>query len=386
MYTIKAKYNSANIMLPENHYLDEETTKQIYSFLNHPAFAKTYIAVMPDAHAGKGACVGLTMKCNDYVIPNVVGVDLGCGMTAIEFSVTKEDWELLDKIIRKEIPSGFSRHKDYRKNVYGLNSLYIDALEKLGKKIEQDVDVTLGSLGTLGGGNHFIEVSKGKEDNTFILVVHSGSRNLGLKVAEYHQNKAKALMNIMFIGDAYKGLEFLVGEDKDEYIQDAKIAQEYASLNRKLIIKRILDAFDKLEILSFENIQINYKESVHNYIDTERDIIRKGAISAREGEDVIIPLNMRDGIIYGKGKGSAKWNFSAPHGAGRILSRTQAKKEIDLETYKESMKNVWTSSVSKDTLDEAPDAYKSAEMIVEAIQETVEVDFIGKPVYNFKAS
>lgn len=382
MYTLKAKYNLANVMLPENQCLDEETTKQIYGFLNHPAFAKTYIAVMPDAHAGKGACVGFTMQCNDYIIPNVVGVDIGCGMTAVEFSVTEENWELLDKIIRTEIPSGFSRHKDYRKNVNGLQ---IDDYEKLGKKVGQEIDLTLGSIGTLGGGNHFIEVSESDEEGKFILVIHSGSRNLGLKVAEYHQNKAKALMNEMFIGDAYKGLEFLTETNgRQEYIDDAEKAQQYASLNRKVIIERILKVLELKGMLKYTDF--NYKESIHNYIDTENYIIRKGAISAQKDEEVIIPLNMRDGIIYGKGKGSAKWNFSAPHGAGRILSRTQAKKEIDFEDYKESMKDVWTSSVSEKTLDEAPNAYKSAEMIVEAIQETIKIDFIGKPVYNFKAS
>jgi RNA-splicing ligase RtcB len=365
-------------MLPEGQILDEETTKQIYSFLSHPAFKGEPIVIMPDAHAGKGSCIGFTMPMNDYIIPNIVGVDIGCGMTACELDVPEIDFEALDKFIRNNIPSGHSIHSDTN-HLRFAKQIDMAIYEQVSNRIGQSVDV-LKSLGTLGGGNHFIEINK-RSDGQFVLVVHSGSRNLGLKVAEYHTNKAKSLMTEMFIGDAYKGLEFLTSSTgKEEYLEDMNITQTYASLNRHIIVKTIMEQYFK--ITSWDDSF----ECIHNYINFNDIIIRKGAISANLNEPVIIPLNMRDGIIFGRGKGNKMWNNSAPHGAGRILSRKKAKEQLNLDEAKESMEGIWTSSLSENTLDEAPNAYKDSQMIIEAISESVDIEFVAKPVYNFKAS
>jgi tRNA-splicing ligase RtcB (3'-phosphate/5'-hydroxy nucleic acid ligase) len=399
MFTIKAKYNSANIMLPDESYIDDETKKQIYSFLNHPAFAKSYISIMPDCHAGKGSCVGFTMTANDYALPFCVGVDIGCGMIAIKLEGIKNiDLNALDHVIHR-IPSGFNRYpndqrgsdKPYNRNLDAIlatfgkdigNKRQMDILDiqavadEVGTKFE---DVVC-SLGTLGGGNHFIELDI-DDSGIYWLVIHSGSRNFGLKVASYHQAKAKSLMNEMFVGDAFKGLEFLpMNKGGLDYIHDMRIAQKYAVLNRYMIANSIVQYFIKASMCDFVNIS-----SIHNYISEKDNIIRKGAISANEGEQLIIPLNMRDGTIIGVGKGSKKWNNSAPHGAGRIMSRSKAKESLSMPDYKASMDGIFTTCVTSKTIDEAPMAYKDKQLILDAIGETVDVKAILKPVYNFKA-
>jgi tRNA-splicing ligase RtcB (3'-phosphate/5'-hydroxy nucleic acid ligase) len=378
MLEYKGKYNSAIVMTD---VLDEATTTQIYSFLNHPAFSHSHIAIMADTHAGAGSVVGFTMKINDYIIPNVVGVDIGCGVNAYPLEGVKNiNFEQVDKFIRMNIPSGFGVRSDSKEfdKVYFSNNLVDKAIDST----HQEKGRVYKSLGTLGGGNHFIEIDV-DPNGQYWLLVHTGSRNFGLKIAQWHQAQAKELMKTMFQGDTYKGLEFLPKDlpQGKAYLEDMAIAQQFAMNNRYLIGKILMDGlFNHVKHWKHE-----YIECVHNYINFEDNIIRKGAISANSGERVLIPLNMRDGTIIGTGKGSSKWNNSAPHGAGRIMSRSKAKENIDLADYKKSMEGIFTTSANQSTIDEAPMAYKGADMIKAAIGETVSIDFVMKPVYNFKA-
>lgn len=381
MFIIKGKYNIARIMLPDWSYLDEETTKQIYSFLNHPAFKGEPIVIMPDTHAGKGSVIGFTMPLNNYVIPNVVGVDIGCGMLMTKIPDVNFSFERFDDFIKENIPSGHSIHSDTNKTRKEyLKRLPLDSYKTISEKVDQNVHV-VNSLGTLGGGNHFIEIDIDKDNNKW-LIIHSGSRNFGLKVCEYHQKKAKTLMNDMFIGDAYRNQEFLpIDKGGSNYLGDMSVVQEYAHHNRNLMMYIIMNYFFKY---SWDTGEDQTYECVHNYIGRD-NIIRKGAISAYKDEKVIIPLNMKDGVIIGKGKENKEWNFSAPHGAGRILSRKKAKESINIEDVKKLMEGIYTTSINKNTLDEAPQAYKDYNMILDMVKDTIEVEFIMKPVYNFKA-
>ena len=390
MLQIKGKYNSALLMTD---YLDEATISQLYTMMNHPAFKGEPFRIMADAHAGKGSCVGFTFKMNDYIVPNVVGVDLGCGIDGYNLGqpemLMKEDgFERVDNFIRQNIPHGHKVRQEMSMKVETLASLhnsfthsFLEYLVKISNKIESDLNYNYMSLGTLGGGNHFIEIDK-DEDGNFWLLVHSGSRNFGLKVCNYHQDKAKKLMNKMFIGDAYKGLEFLpMDEGGIEYLDDMFIAQEFASINRDII------ASDILEFITGKDIYVDeVVKTTHNYVNDDDRIIRKGAIQANKGQKVLIPLNMRDGVIVGTGKGDKTWNNSAPHGAGRKLSRKQAKEKLSLDVYKKQMDGIFTTSVSEKTKDEAPDAYKDKNEIIEAVKLVADIDFIMKPVYNFKAN
>jgi len=377
MLTYTGKYNSANVMIDD---IDETTVAQIYSFLNHPAFGNTYIAIMPDCHAGAGAVIGYTAKMNNYVIANLVGVDIGCGIEAFNLGQIEVDFAKLDGFIRENIPSGFHVRSDKQQIDTNLLEELPAMIVDICCNIGSDSTRALKSIGTLGGGNHFIELDKDATGNIWLLV-HSGSRKFGLDIAGYHQKRAKELMREMFIGAAYKDLEFLpIDKGGKEYLTDMKVAQRYALMNRYFMVKQIIEEFFKQEYSKLESVK-----SVHNYINFSDNILRKGAISAHEGERVIIPLNMRDGTIIGTGKGSAKWNMSAPHGAGRIYSRSRAKRELQLDEFQKEMVGVWSSCVSKDTLDESPMAYKDKQKIIDAIGESVTIDFIMKPVYNFKA-
>jgi RNA-splicing ligase RtcB len=375
MIQIKGKYNTANVMIDE---IDEATHSRIQSMVNHPAFAKTYIAIMPDCHEGKGSVIGFTAKLNDYIIPNVVGVDIGCGVDA--YKLDKHiDFVKFDMFCRRDIPHGRNRRE---KPIYDGNKLgkLINAdIEELSEQLSMSIPEITSAIGTLGGGNHFIEIDEDNEDNHWLLI-HSGSRHFGLRICDYYQSKAKRLMEKMFISpDAYKDAEFLPADAGGrEYIYDMQIAQRYASLNRKTIAESILNHFG---VAFSESIF-----SIHNYIDMDNEIIRKGAISAQAGEKLLIPLNMRDGCIVGVGKGSGKWNFSAPHGAGRLLSRAKAKESLHVDEFKKQMEGVFSNSVSGKTLDESPMAYKAPSTILEAIDETVEVKFVMKSVCNFKAT
>lgn len=387
-----------------NNLTDYEAINQIEEI--NKIFDDNNIVIMPDYHAGKGCVVGTTMFITDKVCPNHVGVDIGCGIAAYKidkryFKFNTEKLKELDDIIRKYIPSGMSinaRKSKFVSKGYGIN---------LRAKVDkQSMDRAYLSLGTLGGGNHFIEV--GENEDWYILFVHSGSRNLGVQVANYHQNIAIETCNkerIEYIYNITKNTppeerEKLIEKYKKEnphipnpscylkdnyledYLFDMEVMEKFACLNREIIIKTILEKLD------IPYLKGNYIESTHNYIENYKGlhILRKGATSAKKDERVIIPLNMRDGIIIGIGKGNPEWNYSAPHGAGRILSRKQAKEKLSLEEFQETMKGIFTTCVSNNTLDESPMAYKPAEEILAVIGDTIDIEEIVKPIYNFKAN
>ena len=380
MQTMRGKYNSANIFIDTE--LESTTRSQIQNFLNHPAFKKGYIAIMPDAHAGAGAVIGFTqnLKNNDYIIPNVTGVDIGCGVLSYNIGNVDADWKSLDEFIRKNIPSGFNVRNKVPHTSYGGHSYreFKTKIEQLSEKIGSDAERNKKSLGTLGGGNHFIEGGMDEHEDKWITV-HTGSRKFGLDVAVYHQKKAKKLMEKMFIATgAFKELEFLPRDmGGEEYLADMKIAQKFAEYNRFIILD---------EIIKYLGVEIKEKvESVHNCIDFSDNIIRKGAIRAYKGEKIVIPFNMEFGLIIGEGKSNSKWNYSAPHGAGRILSRGRAKRELKMADFVNDMKGIYTTSVKNTTLDESPRAYKNPQIIIDAIEETVEITNNVKPEYSFKS-
>lgn len=380
MLTYKGKYNVANVMID---CVEEELVSQLYSMLNHPAFENGYIAIMPDTHAGKGSCVGFTKKMNEYVIPNVIGVDIGCGVSSYNLGnleLNEKDFGALEGFIRQNIPTGFSVRNNIIKDFGEGLGAFSEQVEDICFRMSQDLGRVKRSVGSLGGGNHFCELDISPKGDVW-LTIHTGSRNFGERICKYYQDKAKNLMNKMFIGDAYKNLEFLPVdmEDGKNYLKDMGIAQKYAKYNRYTICKIIIEDFFKMTLKDIENI-----ECVHNYINFDDNIIRKGAISAHAGERVLIPLNMFSGVIVGTGNGNPKWNFSAPHGAGRILSRKKAKMELSLEKMKEIMNGIWSKSITMETLDESPEAYKDSDMIIDAVRETVDIDFVMKPIYVLK--
>tara|TARA_Y100000310_G_scaffold262389_1_gene272032 strand:+ start:1417 stop:2565 length:1149 start_codon:yes stop_codon:yes gene_type:complete len=380
MFEIKGKYGTAKVFIDE---LEQSATSQIYSLLNHPISENAKIRIMPDAHAGAGCVIGYTSTLTDKVVCNLVGVDIGCGVTAWKLNKKKEeiDFSVFDNLVRHVIPSGRNVRNDAYKaydtfNIMPNAKLFetcFDRIAKICAKQNQDHGRVLKSIGTLGGGNHFIEIDE--DDNGYCwLVVHSGSRNFGLKIANWHQKIANKRH-----GDKMGGLAWLEGEDKDNYLEDMKVAQNYAHLNRKVI--------GELLIKEYFNFYTTEIESVHNYIDFDDKIIRKGAISANEYEKVIIPLNMADGVIIGTGKGNQDWNNSAPHGAGRTMSRTVAKEKVSLEDFRKRMDEagVWSTCIHKSTIDESPMAYKKPEHIIEYLKETVDIETQMKPIYNFKS-
>lgn len=376
MLQIKGQYNTATVFIDE---LDDVTKDQIQNMVNHPAFAKTRISIMPDTHAGKGSVIGFTMRINGYVIPNIVGVDIGCGMLAYNMGARVIDFKLFDEFIKATIPSGFNINEKLPDESY-VDPDFLMQLKKVCLTTSQSIERTLLSLGTLGGGNHFIEIDKAPNDDIW-FVIHTGSRNFGLRIAEWHQDKAKSLLKTMFMEeDKYKDLEYLpMDHGGREYCYDMAIAQKFACENRELIAQRILKGF-------FQGIMAKDRiETIHNYISFTDNIVRKGAVSAQLNERLIMPFNMRDGVAICKGKGNLKYNFSAPHGAGRILSRTKAKATINIDDYKKSMEGIYSSCVNEGTLDESPMAYKDMNLILNNIKDTVDVEFLMKPIYNFKA-
>lgn len=422
MFEIVGKYNKAKIF--SSYDVGEEVISQIYNFLNHIAFEGTNIAIMPDVHAGKGAVVGFTSTLSDKIIPNVIGVDIGCGVLAYQIGnpvkFSKELFETVDNYIRNEIPSGFGTYEFVypHEGQDGVLNRFLPKWNTVdwSKDVNttclrtgQTISYVWNSLGTLGGGNHFIEINQDEKGKLW-LVIHSGSRNFGLKIANYYQNlafknlsfvdktkeieKIKATKKGKEIQEAItalnrnnpkvpKDLAYLEGDDQADYLHDMNVAQIYAQINRRLICAKILSN------CFYESYMDDYAvESVHNYIDLENKIIRKGAISAQKGERVLIPLNMAEGIVYGLGLGNPEWNYSAPHGAGRKMSRSKAKGEITLKEFEDKMKEsgVMSSSVLPSTLDEAPQAYKDSKEILADIKDTVAIVRIMKPVYNFKAS
>lgn len=398
MQEVKGKYNTAKIFTD---VVDEKSIEQVKLLCDQPFVEGSKIRMMPDIHAGAGCTIGTTMTITDKVVPNLVGVDIGCGMLCVELGKVDLDLEKLDRVIREHIPSGFNVREVVHDYAWGID------IENLYCKDFVNIDRSDHSIGTLGGGNHFVEVDKDDEGNLY-LVIHSGSRHLGVEVCEYYQKNAvdliktrrkkfgrKLIDDLRRQGRASeissqlqalktsplfnfpKELCYLYGDQFNKYIHDMEIVQEYADWNRKAIADTIINRM-RLDIKDFFT-------TIHNYIDTENMILRKGAVSAQKGEKLLIPINMRDGSLICVGKGNPDWNYSAPHGAGRLFGRTAAKKQFTLDEYREQMEGIYTTSVGEDTLDECPMAYKSMDDIVNNIGDTVDILKVIKPIYNFKA-
>lgn len=363
MIKIDNKYASAIVYADT---IDAGAEGLIRTLCGSPVSKDSRIRIMPDVHAGKGCAVGTTMTIHDSVAPGLVGVDICCGMTAVKVRAKRLELQKLDKLIREKIPAGRAvRSKTHR---------FAERAELGGLLCRRHIqaDKALASIGTLGGGNHFIELDRG-EDGSYWLVIHSGSRRLGVEVAAYYQNEA---FRQCPAGTPYE-LAYASGGLMADYLHDTRITQDFAELNRQAIADEIvkgmkLDAEDSFS-------------TVHNYIDTDAMILRKGAVSARAGERLIIPMNMRDGALLCLGKGNPEWNFSAPHGAGRLMSRADARQSFTLSQFKKEMQGIFTTSVDRGTLDESPMAYKPMESIVSQIGETAEITERLRPVYNFKA-
>ncbi|NLZ66324.1 MAG: RtcB family protein [Clostridiaceae bacterium] len=367
MIIIEGKYNTAKVFVDE---IEEGARLQIKTMLDQPFVENSKIRVMPDVHAGAGSTIGTTMTIRDKVVPNLVGVDIGCGMLTSKIKVRKIDFSTLDTVIRCKIPSGFSiRNKahEYVKYV-DVNKLKIRRNGKNDKKL--NIKRAERSIGTLGGGNHFIEINQ-DENNDLYLVIHTGSRNIGNQVASLYQREAMKMTP-----HQPKSLAYLEGEKYSDYLHDMKIMQEYAVYNR-LAIRDII-----VESMGWEII--DEFTTIHNYVDLKNMILRKGAVSAQKGEKILIPLNMRDGSLIAIGKGNPDWNYSAPHGAGRVLSRTEAKRVLSLENFKKSMSQVYSTSINKQTIDESPEAYKDKSIVTDNIHDSAEIIAHLKPLYNFK--
>lgn len=364
MVIIEGKHNTAIAYADE---LEKGAVGQLTALCNQPFVADSKIRIMPDAHAGAGCVVGTTMTITDKIVPNLVGVDISCGMETVRLVDARMDFQKLDTVIRKSVPSGFA----IRKNAHRFSER-IDLSELSCAKAVQQLKAAL-SIGTLGGGNHFIEIARDETSNEHYLIVHTGSRHLGLQVAQHHQKLAgeERPEGVPF------ELAYLTGEKFDAYVADMKIMQTFADLNRKAIVDEILKGMKWKVAESFT--------TVHNYLDTESMVLRKGAVSAQKGEKLLIPMNMRDGSLLCEGLGNADWNYSAPHGAGRLFSRSEAKGRITLTQYKEAMSGIYSSCVSRNTIDESPMAYKPVEEILKHIGDTAKVLAVLKPLYNFKA-
>jgi len=365
MIIIKGTHNEAICFTQA---LEETAEKQIQTVCDQEAFADCKIRIMPDVHAGMGCTIGTTMTITDKIVPGMVGVDIGCGMETVRLDADEIDFAQLDLSIRKNIPSGF----DVRNHPHKLAD-EID-LSKLCCIQHIDMHRAVHSIGTLGGGNHFIEIGKDENDALY-LVVHSGSRHLGNEVAMYYQNAGYKTLRDKSVP---KDLAYVENSLFADYIHDMKVVQQFAVLNRRAMVETILVGLRLNAIEQFTTI--------HNYIDTDSMILRKGAVSAQKGEKLLIPINMRDGSLICIGKGKPEWNFSAPHGAGRRMSRSVAFKALSMEEYQAEMKGVYSSCVVEDTLDESPMAYKRMEEIIDQIEPTAEVIAQIKPLYNFKAT
>ena len=394
MIELRGKYNNAKFFTDT---FDSETGSQLINLLSQEFVKGSQIRIMPDTHAGAGCVIGTTMTIKDKVCPNLVGGDIGCSVSAYRLKEKDIDLEKLDNVIRTYVPSGFNIHE---------RAIAKSNADKILAPV--DVDKAFKSLGTLGSGNHFLEVDRDKNGYLW-LVVHTGSRHLGLEVANYYQNLAyKKLQNDNVkdeikqlvakyksegrtreiesaIKDLYKNkpkiikdLAYVEGNDFNNYIHDMKLTQEHARINHKVIAETIVN-----------NMDFHIKEAIHtthNYIDTDNMILRKGAVAANFLEPLIIPMNMRDGSLICVGKSNPDWNYSAPHGAGRIMSRGQAKENVKMEDFKESMEGIFSTCVKESTLDESPMAYKPMDEIIRNIKDTVEIVDVIKPIYNFKAN
>ena len=408
MIFVEGKYNTAKIFTDN---LDENGRNQIERLCNQPYSADSKIRMMPDVHAGAGCTIGTTMTISDKICPNLVGVDIGCGMETLVIKADspvseKFNPETLDKCIRRNIPVG----REVRTESHVHKFVEEIEFDKIRCKKANIINARR-SLGTLGGGNHFIEADRDENGNLYI-VVHSGSRHLGLEVANYYQDLAWEQLNHTEESDIREAIKKLKAEGKsseiekllpqiknavrtnipqslayvegkyfEDYINDMKILQKFAKFNRKAMIDIISVGLrlDKHDI-------IDQFTTIHNYIDTDAMILRKGSVSAQKGEKILIPINMRDGSLVCVGKGNEDWNYSAPHGAGRIMGRKEARYKLKLEDFENSMKGIWSSTVCKDTIDEAPMAYKDMSEIVSNIEPTAEIVNVIKPIFNFKAA
>lgn len=398
MFELNGKYNTAKVYAT---IIDDVSSRQIIELCSQKFAEGEKIRIMPDVHAGAGCTIGTTMTVSDKIVPNLVGVDIGCGMETVRLKETHIELQKLDKLIYAKIPSGFNIRSKPHRYAEKIDLAKLRCFERI------NADRAEKSLGTLGGGNHFIEADKGS-DGSIYIVIHSGSRHLGLETAKYYQNEGyrqlnrssqkeineliaemkaqgrekqiqkelKKLENVKRT-DIPKHLAYVEGKLFDDYIHDMKIVQEYAMLNRQAMMDEIIKEMGLHVTEQFT--------TVHNYIDTENMILRKGAVSAQAGEKLLIPINMRDGSLICIGKGNPEWNCSAPHGAGRLMSRSEAKQSFTVSEYKKQMNGIFTTSVNQRTLDECPMAYKDMNAILDNIGETTDVADIIKPIYNFKA-
>lgn len=410
MFTLKSKNGEITVFAETT---ENEAISRVIQMANSPLGEDAHIRIMPDCHAGAGCTIGTTMHITDRVCPNLVGVDIGCGMYVVKLEVTdeiKNHFETflrdLDDTITECVPSGMSVNNHPGKEALAFSQ----KLENLCCRDHINMEYALNSVGTLGGGNHFVELNK-TESGGYLLVIHSGSRHLGKEVAEYYQNQAVKQMGKKDNGrtaliERYKAegrereipaaleelkknlpkfpkeLAFCEGKLFGEYIHDMEIVQEFAQLNRRMIVQEIMDRWQGSGTAP---VFTEWFTTIHNYIDMENMILRKGAVSAEKGEVLLIPMNMRDGSLLCRGKGNPEWNCSAPHGAGRLMSRSKAKQSVPMDEFKKSMEGIYTTSVGESTLDESPMAYKPASEIIGCIGDTVEILEIIKPVYNFKA-
>ncbi len=367
MIIIEGKYNLAKVFVDE---IEEGARVQIKTMLDQPFIKDSKIRIMPDVHAGAGSTIGTTMTVHDKVVPNLVGFDIGCGMLTSKIKARKIDFSVLDTVIHNKIPSGFAirnRVHEYAKYV-DVDKLKIRRNGKNDKKL--NIKRADRSIGTLGGGNHFIEINQ-DDNNDLYLVIHTGSRNIGNQVASLYQREAMIMSPTQ-----PKSLAYLEGEKYNDYLHDMKIMQEYAVYNR-LAIRDII-----VESMGWE--VTDEFTTIHNYVDLKNMILRKGAVSAQKGEKILIPLNMRDGSLIAVGKGNPDWNYSAPHGAGRVLSRREAKRVLSLNDFRKSMKHIYSTSINKQTIDEAPEAYKDKSIVIDNIHDTAEIIAHLRPLYNFK--
>lgn len=396
MIELPGKYAQAKVFTD---VVDEASISQVINLLNQPYVEGSRIRMMPDIHAGAGCTIGTTMTIGDKVCPNLVGVDIGCGMETVRIREKHIEMQKLDKLIRQEIPSGFGIRSTPHRFIQevDLSELYCAKHVQIGKAEL--------SIGTLGGGNHFIEADKDEDGNIYI-VIHSGSRHLGLEIANFYQEAGYKALTTYSKAETQeiierlkaegrekeissqlkklkkeckvpKPLAYVEGELLEHYLHDMAIAQEFARLNRKAMMDVIM-----------KGMKLHAEETfttIHNYIDVENRILRKGAVSAQEGEKLLIPINMRDGSLICIGKGNEDWNYSAPHGAGRLMSRSEAKERFTVSEFKHEMEGIYSTSVSRSTLDESPMAYKGMQDIVDNIGPTAEIMSIIKPIYNFKA-
>ena len=379
METIKGAYTSAQIFTTNNKEtaIDPYAISQLQMICDQESSKGCRIRVMPDVHPGKVGTIGLTMTIGEKIIPNLIGIDIGCGMTLAQIKGKKIEYQKLDTVIRDSVPSGFSIRAKAHRFALGFDFVALRCANHIR------TDNALLSLGSLGGGNHFIEADKDDDGNLYV-VIHTGSRHLGKEVTEYYLNEGQKYLKANGIEVPYE-ITWLEGVLMEDYLHDLQVVQQFASLNREIILDELVKGM-KWKV-------IDTYECIHNYVNASSETIdafgfpmlRKGAISAKAGEKVIIPINMRDGILLGTGLGNAEWNCSAPHGSGRIMKREEVKNHFTVSSFKSEMKGIYSSCIGKDTLDEAPFAYRSLKDITDVIGETVTINRVIRPVYNFKA-